>query len=137
MLFIISSLTSKVFNSISSLKWPQNDDQQKRVKQFQQQSQHRQDEVQQEQHGGQHVVLAPVPANVVIGQDHLQRGQPRRQEAVRRPLIQLQQVGEAGRQHDRPFDSSNQAQALSAHRCGKSLNCKTNKLLRINHQPLT
>ena len=53
-------------------------------------------------------------------QNHLQPGQPRRQKVVRRPLVQLQQVGQAGRQHHRPFDSSNQAQAISAHRCGKS-----------------
>ena len=53
-------------------------------------------------------------------QNRLQPGQPRRQKVVRRPLVQLQQVGQAGRQHHRPFDSSNQAQAISAHRCGKS-----------------
>lgn len=53
------------------------------------------------------------------GQDRVQPGQPRRQKVVRRPPVQLQQVGQAGRQHHRPFDSSNQAQAISAHRCGK------------------
>ena len=54
------------------------------------------------------------------GQDHFQRGQSRRQEAVRRPLVQLQQVGQTGGQYHGPTDSQNQAQAITAHRCGKS-----------------
>ena len=52
-------------------------------------------------------------------QDNLQCWQPRCQEAVRRPLVQLQQVGEASKKHHRPADGSNQAQALTAHRRGK------------------
>ena len=52
-------------------------------------------------------------------QDNLQCWQPRCQEAVRRPLVQLQQVGEASKKHHRPTDGSNQAQALTAHRRGK------------------
>ena len=54
------------------------------------------------------------------GQDHFQRGQSRRQEVVRRPLVQLQQVGQTGGQYHGPTDSQNQAQAITAHRCGKS-----------------
>ena len=53
------------------------------------------------------------------GEDDLQRRKSGCQKIIRRSLVQLQQVGEAGRQHDRPAYGPNQAQALTAHRCGK------------------
>lgn len=48
------------------------------------------------------------------------RRQPRRQAAVRRPALQLQQAGAAGRQHHRRTPRLHQAQAQPAHRCRKS-----------------
>ena len=53
-------------------------------------------------------------------EDNLNRvRQSRCQEALRRPPVQLQQVGEASCKYNRSIDGSNQAQALTAHRCGK------------------
>ena len=86
------------------------------------------------QHGFQHVeVQIPIPlcdfplANIPIidleinkCEDNLNRvWQPGCQTTLRRPPVQLQQVGQACRQYDRSVDGSNQAQALTAHRCGK------------------
>ncbi len=52
-------------------------------------------------------------------EDGVQCGQPRRQEAVRRPLVQLQQAGEASGQYYGSLNSAHQAQALSTYRRGK------------------
>ena len=94
------------------------------------------------QHGFQHVeVQIPIPlcdfplANIPIidleinkCEDNLNRvWQPGCQTTLRRPPVQLQQVGQARRQYDRSVDGSNQAQALTAHRCGK---CIDPKILR-------
>ena len=92
------------------------------------------------QHGFQHVeVQIPIPlcdfplASVIDleinkCEDNLNRvWQPGCQTTLRRPPVQLQQVGEARRQYDRSVDGSNQAQALTTHRCGK---CIDQKILR-------
>ena len=83
------------------------------------------------QHGFQHVEvqipIIPFCDFLLAGvidldkcEDNLNRvGQSRCQKTLRRPLVQLQQVGEAGCQYDRSTDGSNQAQALTTHRCGK------------------
>ena len=84
------------------------------------------------QHGFQHVeVQIPIPlcdfllASVIDlennkCEDNLNRvRQSRCQEALRRPPVQLQQVGEASCQLNWPIKGSNQAQALTTHRCGK------------------
>ena len=86
------------------------------------------------QHGFQHVeVQIPIPlcdfllASVIDlennkCEDNLNRvWQPGCQTTLRRPPVQLQQVGQARRQYDRSVDGSNQAQALTAHRCGKCI----------------
>ena len=93
------------------------------------------------QHGFQHVeVQIPIPlcdfllASVIDleinkCEDNLNRvWQPGCQKTLRRPPVQLQQVGQARRQYDRSVDGSNQAQALTAHRCGK---CIDPKILRL------
>ena len=54
------------------------------------------------------------------GQDHLERGQPWCQAAVRRPAIQLQQTGQASDEHHWSTYSANQAKAVPTHRRGKS-----------------
>ena len=88
------------------------------------------------QHGFQHVEvqipIIPFCDFLLAGvidldkcEDNLNRvGQSRCQKTLRRPLVQLQQVGEAGCQYDRSTDGSNQAQALTAHRCGKCIDPK-------------
>ena len=48
-------------------------------------------------------------------EDHPERGKPRRQEIVRRPPVQLQQVGSPGGQHHRPAHRQDQAEVVTAH----------------------
>lgn len=46
-------------------------------------------------------------------------GQPRRQASVRRPAQQLQQVGASRCERERRPHRQDQAQVVSAHRCGE------------------
>lgn len=63
---------------------------------------------------------ARVVAGGLLPAPRRHRGQPRRQEALRRPALQLQQAGAARRQHHRRAARLHQTQAEPAHRCRKS-----------------
>lgn len=60
------------------------------------------------------------PAARARARARLVRRQPRRQAAVRRPALQLQQAGAARAQRQRRAHCAHQAQAEPAYRCGES-----------------
>lgn len=63
---------------------------------------------------------ARVVAGGMLPDPRRHRRQPRRQEALRRSTLQLQQAGAARRQHHRCATRLHQTQAEPAHRCRKS-----------------
>ena len=48
-----------------------------------------------------------------------QPGEPRRQAALRRPALQLQQAGQTRAEHHRPSDCEDKAQAVTTNWCGE------------------
>lgn len=68
----------------------------------------------------EHATPLPSLAAVFGGGAPGGRRQPRRQATLRRPPLQLQQTGQACRQHLRRAACVHQAQTIPAHRCRKS-----------------